>query len=61
VRRYADFHAGDKELSYSHADLLASLGRMAEARERLETMLLLSPDDAGALERLARLDDGCAT
>lgn len=61
VRRYADFHAGDKTLAYCHADLLAALGRKAEARERMEMTLLLSPNDAGALERLARLDNGHAT
>jgi glycosyltransferase involved in cell wall biosynthesis/2-polyprenyl-3-methyl-5-hydroxy-6-metoxy-1,4-benzoquinol methylase/Flp pilus assembly protein TadD len=48
LRRHADFHAGSADLACAFAALLAKLGKSEEARERLETVLLLNPGHAEA-------------
>ncbi len=54
--RYANFHAGNAVLACTYAEFLMKVGRDAEARERLETVLLLSPGHEGARGLLGRLD-----
>jgi len=54
--RYANFHAGNPGLACTYAEFLIKVGRDAEARERLETVLLLSPGHEGARELLGGLD-----
>ena len=44
LRRYVEFYPGHTELNGRYVELLESLGRDEEARERLETMRLLAPD-----------------
>jgi glycosyltransferase involved in cell wall biosynthesis/SAM-dependent methyltransferase len=55
LRRHADFHAGNPDLSCAFASLLVKLGWTAEARERLESVLLLNPTHGAAREILDRL------
>jgi len=52
VRHFAEFYPGNMNAGYQHAAVLFKLGRLDAARDRLETMLLLSPDYAPARELL---------
>jgi glycosyltransferase involved in cell wall biosynthesis/SAM-dependent methyltransferase/Tfp pilus assembly protein PilF len=56
VRRFAEFYPGKTELACEHAKLLLELGRMEEARDRLEMVLLLSPRNQPAQDLLKKLD-----
>ena len=55
VRRYADFYPGDADIGYAYAALLARLNRQEEARDRLETLLLLSPSHQAAQDLLREI------
>jgi len=48
VRRYVDFFPGDLAMACTHASVLRDADRGDEARERLETLLMLAPDHAEA-------------
>ncbi|HOE67518.1 MAG TPA: methyltransferase domain-containing protein [Candidatus Hydrogenedentes bacterium] len=56
ARRFADFYPGNLPAGCQHAALLSKLGREKEARNRIETMLLLSPNYAPAQELLDTLE-----
>jgi spore maturation protein CgeB/ubiquinone/menaquinone biosynthesis C-methylase UbiE len=55
VGRFADFYAGNCDLAYAYAVLLTQLGRVSEARSRLETGLLAAPGHTGARQLLGSL------
>jgi glycosyltransferase involved in cell wall biosynthesis/SAM-dependent methyltransferase len=44
VRGYAEFYPGNLDLACCHADILLSLNRAGEARDRLELPRMLAPD-----------------
>jgi len=48
LRRFVDFYPGNADMACRHVKLLRELGRREEARNRLETLLLLVPDHAEA-------------
>ncbi len=55
IRRYAEFYPGNSELNCTYASVLAAVGRTSEARDHLETLLLLDPGNASARELLGTL------
>ncbi|MBN2310199.1 MAG: methyltransferase domain-containing protein [Candidatus Hydrogenedentes bacterium] len=48
VRRFVDYHPGNVEMALRFSRMLIELGNLAEARDRLDTLLLLSPDHGEA-------------
>jgi 2-polyprenyl-3-methyl-5-hydroxy-6-metoxy-1,4-benzoquinol methylase/thioredoxin-like negative regulator of GroEL len=57
VERYAEFYPGNVEVTCAHASMLKSLKRDAEAREKLETVLLLDPENAAAKTLLDQINE----
>lgn len=57
LRRYADFYPGSPDIGCQYAELLIRLGEMAEARDCLETLLMLSPDAQEARKLLESLGE----
>ncbi len=55
VKAYAEFFPGNLSFACAHAEVLTELGREAEARSVLETILLFSPENPEAGALLARL------
>ncbi len=49
IMRYVEYYPGNFELSCEYAELLLALGRLEEARTRIETVLLFKPDHERAL------------
>ncbi|MBI5090846.1 MAG: glycosyltransferase [Candidatus Hydrogenedentes bacterium] len=60
VRKFVDFYPGNIGMSYNYAAMVYKLGRLDEARDRLETLLLLSPGYEPAQELLAEISRGPA-
>jgi len=56
LRRFIDFHPGNLDLACRHALILHHMGRSQEARDRLNTILLLAPSHQTADELMARID-----
>ncbi len=56
VRRFAEFYPGDSGLNYELAWVLWKLGKHGNARERLETILMFSPDHDASKQLLQLLD-----
>jgi 2-polyprenyl-3-methyl-5-hydroxy-6-metoxy-1,4-benzoquinol methylase/Tfp pilus assembly protein PilF len=56
-RRYCDFYPGNLTMLTTYARLLGDIGQVAEARERLETVLLFAPDHEEARAALEQLPE----
>ena len=56
VERYVDFYPANPALGCVLASTLIALERVAEARERLDTILIFHPDHAEAVALLESLD-----
>ncbi|MBI3118761.1 MAG: glycosyltransferase, partial [Candidatus Hydrogenedentes bacterium] len=48
-KSFAEFYAGDLDVACDYAELLVTLGRTREARERLEQVVLFAPEHERAL------------
>jgi len=57
VHRFADFYPSNHDLAYSYAVLLAKLGKVPEAQDRLKDLLLLTPDHQPARQFLDSLKE----
>jgi 2-polyprenyl-3-methyl-5-hydroxy-6-metoxy-1,4-benzoquinol methylase/Tfp pilus assembly protein PilF len=57
LRKFVDFYPGKADAGCRLAELLAEQGAVDEAKDRLETILLLNPEHGAARELLARLAD----
>lgn len=60
LRRFVEFYPGNVGLACTHARLLRELGRVDEARDRLEMALLLAPRHAEAAALLREFGGGDA-
>lgn len=58
MARFADFYPGNLDLALLCADWCARLGRTGEARDRLESVLLLQPGNERAQALMIRLSEG---
>ncbi len=56
VVRYMDFAPGNAELAYHGAGFLMKRGRLHEARERLETLIMFMPHHVAAADLLAEIN-----
>jgi Tfp pilus assembly protein PilF len=55
LRRFVDFFPGNVSMTYEYARLLCDQREFAQARDRLETLLLLSPSHEGAMQLLRQI------
>lgn len=58
MERFADFYPGNLDVALLCADWCAKLGRMDEARERIDNVLLLQPGNDRAQELMKRISEG---
>jgi glycosyltransferase involved in cell wall biosynthesis/Flp pilus assembly protein TadD len=58
LRRYVDFYPGDLSMACNHAAVLREIGRADEARDRLETLFMLAPDNADVRALYEELIEG---
>jgi len=56
ITAYIEFYPGNLELKASYAEVLRDLGRIEEAREQLDMILLFEPDHEIATQLLASLE-----
>lgn len=56
LRAFADFYPGNLPMVCRHAEALRALGRLSEARERLEQILMFAPNNADARGLLETID-----
>lgn len=58
LRRYVDFYPGDAEVGCLYAETLYRLGRLQEAQDRLDTLLLFDSDNYRARKLLEKVRQG---
>ncbi len=58
LRRYVEFYPGDIGMACTHATVLREIGRIDEARECLETLFLLAPENADVNALYNELTEG---
>jgi 2-polyprenyl-3-methyl-5-hydroxy-6-metoxy-1,4-benzoquinol methylase/Tfp pilus assembly protein PilF len=58
VRRFVEFYPGNLDMGCVHAAVLMELGRMAEARDRLDNVLLFDSGHARALALMEKVREG---
>jgi 2-polyprenyl-3-methyl-5-hydroxy-6-metoxy-1,4-benzoquinol methylase/Flp pilus assembly protein TadD len=60
MRKYTEFYPGKLDMGIAHARLLLEMGRDSDARDRLDVILLLNPDNEEALALQSELEGGTA-
>ncbi len=55
VARFVEFYPGNAEMTYNLAAILNKLGKVEQAREALETLLIIEPEHPKALELMAEI------